>query len=208
MRKSLFALFFLASLAFTSCDEDEIMPSYTQDLAELFTDAHGNARKLIFDDGREMSVVNHFGNLTPDTIYRIRALYLPSEKGVQLTAAQSVYSSFPVEIDVNIMQTDPVELKSWWSCPRYINMSLGLKTGGGSQMIGFRDNGIEEFPSGIKKKSITLFHDQIEDPAYYTQDVYLSCPIYHLEDKLKRGRDSVEMIIHTFKGVRKKSFLY
>ena len=208
MRKFLSGLFLLASLLFFSCEDDDFMPAYTQDLAELFTDAHGNARKLSFDDGREMNVVNSMGNLAPDSIYRIRVMYIPVENGAQIQAAQSVVSPFPVDIGSDLMQTDPVELKSWWGSPRYINIFLGVKTGGGSQMIAFRDCGIKELPSGVKKMTVSLFHDQIDDPSYYTQEVYLSCPTYHLHDKLEHGRDSVEMIIHTFKGIRKKSFLY
>ena len=208
MRKCLFGLLFIASLIYTSCEEDQVLPPYTQDLAELVTNAYGEARTLIFDDGRKLPVVNKLGNLTPDSIYRIRAMYVPVENGVQLTAAQTTVSSFPIELDAAGMQTDPVELKSIWGSPRYVNMLVGLKTGGGAQMIGFVYNGIEVSADGVKKQHIVVFHDQIEDPTYYTQDIYLSCPVYQLSTELEHGRDSVEMTIHTFKGITRKSFPY
>ena len=206
MRKCLFGLLFIASLICTSCEEDEVLPPYTQDLAELVTNAFGEARTLVFDDGRKLPIVNKLGNLTPDSIYRIRAMYVQVENGVQLTAAQTTVSPFPIEMDEGQVKTDPMELKSIWGSPRYVNMLVGMKTGGGSQMMGFVDKGIEVLPSGIKKQRIVVFHDQTEDPSYYTQDVYLSCPIYHLSNKLEHGRDSVEMIVQTFKGISRKSF--
>lgn len=208
MRKCLLGLLFVASLICSSCEDDEILPPYTQDLAELITDAYGEARTLVLDDGRKLPVVNQVGSLTPDTVYRIRAMYVPVEDGVKLTAAQTTVSPFPVEMDAEHLQTDPVELKSIWGSARYVNMLVGLKTGGSSQMLGFVDGGITVLANGVKKQQIIVFHDQIEDPLYYTQEIYLSCPIYQLADKLERGRDSVEMAIPTFKGVVRKSFLY
>lgn len=208
MRKGLLGLLLTALFAFTSCEDDEIMPAYTQELVELVTDASGDARKLVFDDGHQLAIMNHVGNLTPDSIYRVRAMYIPTDNGAELRAAQLVVSSFPVEMDSAMVQTDPLELKSIWGSPRYVNMLVGVKTGGGSQMMGFVDQGVSTLPGGIRKQHIALFHDQTEDPLYYTENVYLSCPTYHLSDSLIHGRDSVEMVIHTFKGIIRKSFLY
>lgn len=208
MRKCLLGLLFILALTFGSCEDEHYMPAYTQDLAEMTTNVHGMAKMLIFDDGRKMKIVNQLGGLTPDSLYRIRALYVPTEDGVELRGAQLVVAPLTLRMDPLLVKTEPVELKAIWGSPRYVNMLLGVKSGGGSQMIGFIENGIVEMADGIKKLSITLFHDQIDDPLYYTQDVYASCPIYPYAYDLVSGRDSVEMIIHTFKGITRKSFLY
>ena len=209
MRSKLLGFLLLASLFSVSCDDEEVLPAYRQDLVELTTGADGIVNTMFFDDGSSMKVLNKVGGkLTRDSLYRVRALYWVTEEGVELQSAQVLVSSYPVPREYLPLKTDPVELKSSWGSRRYINFLLGIKTGGGKQVFAYVDNGIEVFNNGKKKLKLELYHDQQVDPLYYTEDAYFSCPIYHYEDKLEHGKDSVEFTLCTFDGLKKKSFLY
>ena len=192
-------------------DHQQALPAYRQDLAELTTDLTGRAYRLSLDDGSVRKIQNTVSGLVPDTVYRILALYLDAEEGktVTLQGANTVFSPLPVEEDqLEDMKTDPLEVKSLWPCKRYINLLVGIKTGGGQHALGFIDHGLDTTATGTHKLKLELFHDQKGDTQFYTQNAYLSCPIYPYAGSLVEGQDSVELKVNTFKGVITRRFLY
>ena len=210
MKIGFLGILFFTVLLLCSCSEDDsVMPSYRQDLAELTTDASGRGQQLLLDNGTVFQIENNVSGLVPDTLYRIFALYTMSGNSqVIVEGARSVLSPFPLDRREVNLKTAPVELKALWKSARYINFLVGVKTGGGEQTFGFVNHGIVKVSEGISKLSLELFHDQKTDPLYYTQDTYLSCPIYQYADTLKAGADSVEMKVSTTDGVKIKSFVY
>ena len=202
-------LLFTTLLFFSCVEDDAVMPAYRQDLAELTTDGTGRANQLLLDDGSVLKIENNVLGLVPDTLYRILALYtISGSSQVTMEGARSIISPFPADAYEIDLKTAPVELKALWKSARYINFLVGVKTGGENQTFGFVNHGIVKGSGQISKLSLELFHDQKDDPLYYTQDVYLSCPIYQYADTLETGVDSVEIKLNTMNGVQTRSFLY
>lgn len=193
-----------------ACGDDEHpLPSYRQDLAELRTDNSGVARQLYLDDGTAWVLENPVGSLPADTVMRIYALYEKSEHKVLLYGAQSVFSPFPEQISADSMRLDPLKVKAVWrNGYRYVNMLLTRSTGGGKQYFAFANSAIRQLSHNVRMWTITLYHYQGDDPMYYSADSYLSCPTFHYADSLRQGIDSVEIIIPTYDGLYRRSFLY
>ena len=199
----------IAGLLLCSCEEDhDPMPAYQQRLAELTTDVSGKGVSLSFDDGEVRQIQNSVSGLVSDTVYRILALYIENGNSVQLQAARSVISPLPIEANKIEIKTDPLELKALWRAPRYINFLVGVHTGGGEHTLGFINHGVESLPNGVNKLKLEVFHDQMDDTSFYTQETYLSCPLYPFAERLTAGKDSVEIKVQTWKGSITQSYLY
>ncbi len=211
MKRAARLLFFLGFLfVFAACDKEEESPlaAYRQDLAEVFTNFVGKTTHLLRDDGTKLSILNPQGGLTPDSAYRVIALYTESPDGIVIRGLSSVLSPLPREFREESVRTDPLGLTAMWRGGRYVNLRLALKTGGSAHYLGFIDRDIVRTHDGKLKACIELYHSQNNDPLYYTRETYVSCPVWGYAERLQAGRDSVELSVNTFSGKVIKTFLF
>lgn len=199
----------LGGLVLAACSEEKVMPAYREDLAELFTDAGGTAAFLRFDDGRERWVSSRLEGLVPDTLYRVQVLYVDEGRAAVLQGVRKVLSDFPLKGNGGEdFPSDPLSLKSAWLAPRYLNLQVSVKTGGGQQRFAFVERGVQEYPDGKKTLTLELCHEQMGDPLYYTKEVTLSCPLYGYAGSLSGGCDSVKLLLPDFGGRQERTFPY
>lgn len=190
-------------LCFAACTEDEpALGNYRQDLTEVFTDATGEAVRLVTDNGETFTVNNGeaIGRLRPDTVYRALALYLPAAGHAEISSLSAVVSSLPASFDNTPVLTNPVRVKAVWRGGRYANLLVSVRTSNQSHKFAFVDRGITQEADGHMLQTIELHHDSNGDGTYYERQIYLSCPLYCFEGKLHAGRDSVELRINTDNG--------
>lgn len=199
-------LVLLCSIA--ACNEEEPPEAYRQDFSELRTDADGFVQALKPDGDTWKPVLNSIGNLTPDSLYRVTAMYIQRPKGVELYNLSPVLSPFPRPYAPEVMKTDPLSVNAVWSSGRYINLRLMLRTGGGTHYFGFNEEGIDTLPNGFRKLRLTLLHNQNGDATYYSREALLSCPIYDYVGTLRSGTDSVCITLHTFEGRQERTFVF
>ncbi len=192
----------------TACEKDEesILAAYRQDLAEISTDIVGKTALILRDDGTRLPILNPRGGLTPDSVYRVIALYTETTDGALLSGFSSVLSPLPRAFREESVRTDPIGLTAIWHSGRYVNLLLALKTGGGAHYFGFIDRDIVRTHDGKLKARIELYHNQNGNPLYYTREAYISCPVWGYADRLMAGRDSVELSVNTFSGKTTKTF--
>lgn len=195
---------------FAACEEEEqALPPYKQDLAEIYTAHDGRAKSLVFDDGRTRIVYPTIGGFPADTVLRIQVLYEENGENVRLVQAAHVFSPFPIQMHPDSIKRDPLKVKTAWrTSSRYVNLLITRKTGGKSQTFAFVNKGIQKNSEGKRKWTLELYHDQGADPLYYSEDHYFSCPTHHYADSLQQGIDSVEIIVPTQQGAYRKAFLY
>lgn len=188
-------------LASCSDSDDDPVADYVENLGELLTGNDGVATHFRLDDGTVYEVVNNLSNLAPDSLYRVVGLYvLDNARRVRFSSLSQITSPRPVFMSSERVKEDLLDLVSAWKKPRYFNFVLRLKTGGNSHYLGFVDHGIEQRTSGQRVWHLSLYHDQNDDPLYYSREVYASCPLYHKADSLLPGRDSVYFSLQTFEG--------
>lgn len=189
---------FLCCFAVVGCSDDtEPMPPYSKILCELITDRDGDGTVIRLDSGEKCHVVNAPTQLKADTIYRITAVVQDlGEEGMALVSAAFVFSPFPGKVEGGSHVTDPVKVLAAWRTDRYYNMRLAVNRGNeATHYMGLVDRGTVENARGIRTKTIELYHDKDGDGEYYDQEFYLSCPIYHYEGQLRRGVDSLRMVV-------------
>ena len=203
-------LLFFFSIFYISCNEEEQpAPAYRQELAEIVTNENGKAISLILDDGQKLIINNVLQGLAADSIYRVKVLYVPTSAiAADLYAAQSVVSDYARSMPDSLIISHPLDLKASWMSPRYLNLMVGIMTGGKAQKLAFVERGLETSNDGSKILKLQLYHDQCDDNEFYTQEVYMSCPLYPYAGRLQRGRDSVELEVNTYKGIVQKTFAY
>lgn len=208
MRRALTVIFAALALGFaatwcTACSDDEAPArAYRQDLAELLTDASGFITRLVLDDGDTLALINagSRGPLVPDTAYRVAALYELHPAGAELLSYSAVFSPRPVVLTGNLPECDPLSLDALWRGGRYVNFLISFRAGGETHSVAFGDAGITDRPDGSRLLNLELYHSRGTDPAYYKQQVYLSCPLAGYADLLTPGRDSVAVSVLTDEG--------
>ena len=208
MYRNLFLLLF-AWMCVACGDDESVLPSYRQDLADMRTDSYGRTVSLLFDDGRTGMVTASPAIFPKDTLMRVSALYETDGVKVHLHQAVAVFSPLPIVIPEDSMQTDPVMVKALWRANvRYVNFLISRRTGGGTQYFAFIDAGLRRGGGDSRVRTLRLYHDQNGDAAFYTVDSYLSCPTGHYADSLREGIDSIEVIVNGYGGEVMKRFLY
>ncbi|MDO4929769.1 MAG: NigD-like C-terminal domain-containing protein [Bacteroidales bacterium] len=211
IRLRLAALLLVLTAPLVACsDDEEVAKSFRQDLAEIVTDADGVQRYLVRDDGDTLLVTNGAARnvLSPDTVYRVRALYTLNDQGAEVSTLTSVFSPNPVEMTSSVVLRDSLSLDAIWRGGRYVNLLVSYKSGGINHSAAFIDNGIVTSPSGTRLLRLTLYHSNNGDREYYTQQVYMSCPLYNYADQLTSGRDSIEFTVTTYDGTVKHRLPY
>lgn len=227
IKQSLAAIAF--SIALTACtfeayDSGDGTNSYlTADLVLLRTVPDKSVRSVQLDDGLELRLFNPFAKdwiERPDTVYRALLYYDQmsarsdaavgtNPNSIPVVRARSV---LPVPVlrisaaaDVDNILTDPVGFESMWVSKNgsYLNLSLLLKSGkaeGDTSLhtLGVVSNGTTTDADGHRTLHLTLYHDQGGVPEYYTVQQYVS-----IDTRSLVGADAVEIIIDTYRGVKK-----
>lgn len=221
MNKSLFRLlkrgamaFFGAMLALSfvaGCgDDDDILDNYRFDLCELETDIQGRLAHLRFDDGRILVPTKSYNRLTPDSLYRVLAVYVPTPDGkAEIRQLGAVISPLPLIFERQPVVTHPVRVLTVWRTPRYLNLRVAISRSTFEKHIfGFAEEGIEKLDNGKRRLRLRLYHDRNGDAAHYDEETYLSCPTYPYDHRLTRGVDSVTMVVNTPQGEQRFSALF
>lgn len=194
------------TLGLTACSEEEVMPAYQQELVELWTDGAGHPYRMVLDNGKSLSFDPLAQELVPDSGYRAQVLYVDHGRRAELYGVSLVFS--PLAQPLAAYPRHPLDWQAAWVSPRYFNLRVGIKTGGEKHALAFVHKGVTLHADGRQTLELALAHDQQGDATYYTEDRYLSCPLFPYESLLVGGRDSVAMEVPTFKGIQRKCFLY
>ncbi|EJX02208.1 lipoprotein [gut metagenome] len=197
---------FVLTLALSACSEEEVMPAYQQDLVELWTDRVGHPYRMVLDNGKSLSFEPLSQELVHDSCYRAQVLFVENGQCAELYGLSLVFS--PLAQSLATYPSHPLIWQAAWVSPRYFNLRVGIKTGGEKHAFAFVHKGLTLHADGRQTLELALAHDQQGDATYYTEDRYLSCPLFPYEQQLVGGRDSVAMEVPTFKGIQRKCFLY
>lgn len=196
-------------LGMAGCDDEKApLPAYVEALGELRTDADGRAATFVPDGGDTCTVTNAWTVGTPDSLYRILALYTTEGTSVAIRQWVRVLSPPAYVYPTSVVKTDPLQLVALWRGGRYLNVQAALSTGGGTHYFGFVDEGCTTDAEGRKTLRLRLLHDQNGDASYYTRTVYLSCSLAPYAARLTAGRDSVRFTLHTFDGEQTTTLAY
>ena len=107
MKQALFPICFLwlaAALLFVACEEDEPMtPPYRQEIADLPTDARGEAQQVCLDNGTNLQLETTLSGLRPDTLYRVRVLFTEREDGTQFLHREFTKNDFSAHVDAGYL---------------------------------------------------------------------------------------------------------
>lgn len=185
--------------------DDESLPAYCQELAEMATDADGFATTLATDGGDTLAIANRPGGLSRDSLYRVAALYTRQGNGITLHGLTAILSPVARTYPESAVKTDPVQLDAVWRGGRYLNLRLTLQTGGDAHRMAFIDCGIEQADNGTRTCHIELLHDQNGNPLHFPRETIVSCPLYPYADRLRAGRDSVCIRVQTFNGLAQRT---
>lgn len=202
-----FALAFLSALlALASCSDNEATtPSYRQDVACLVADTWGNAGTLLRDDGTRLKVSNSISGLTPDSTYRVLALYTEDTAAAtaHLTSYAEVLTVPAATYRTTSLVTDPLSVAACWMSGGYVNLHLSLKaSNAGVHYFGIHKQSVTRHADGSQTLNLLLIHSQNQDPLYYSRDAYLSMPVRPLLSEFSEGRDSLSLSINTFEEKR------
>ncbi|MBQ0020286.1 MAG: hypothetical protein KBT39_07165 [Bacteroidales bacterium] len=195
-------LVFIFSLCTSSCsDDNEVYPSIVTKMADIYTNAQGDLKKLVFDDERSLTISNYLPGYQKDAIYRALCGYTSDGHFARL------YQLMGVNIlrdSTTIAWRDPLNTVSVWRTKRYINLHLSPKTQGGRHYWGFITDSIITSTKADGQTSshayISLHHKQNGDPTSYSEDVYASLPV----DSIKgiEATSPITLRIQTFDGIR------
>ncbi|MCR4921317.1 MAG: hypothetical protein K5945_06365 [Bacteroidaceae bacterium] len=191
-------LLILLALQFTACKDDE--DTYPSIITE-FVDVHSNSEGVLFeftnDQAQTYQIMNTLEGYDTSVVYRSVCGYVP--EGSRAT----IYQLLGVAVlrdSTAIVRHDPVTLLSAWQAGEYINMQLAPLTQGGRQCWGYAIDSIAP-----KHIYLSLHHDQNSDPTSYTQNVYASIYIKHIEGY--NVGDTISFALATFDGWRHYTFV-
>lgn len=193
----------LAAPLLAACsDDDDPLPAYRQDLADALTDGAGRIRQLVLDSGDTLTVTNSEAVKAQkaDTVYRIHALYIPSNGGAELTGMASVFASRPLALGATATGRDPLSLDALWRGGAYVNFHVSYKTSGNEHLAAFIEERITDEAAGYRLLRLRLYHDRNSDAENYTKQTYLCCRIDGYDGQLVHGRDSVAVVVPTKSG--------
>ena len=197
-------------LLFFSCNkEEEPMPAYIQNLAEIRTNTDGYAEDLILDQGEVLKINNTLSGLKTDTIIRVRALYQQTGQTAWLNSCVEILTPHLAVYKPEEVQTDPVSLIACWRGQHYVNLRLGISaSAGGKHFFGFHQSDLVRHEDGTQTLQAVLLHNRNNDPQHYTREAFLSLPLRPLHDLLTAGRDTLQLHIQTHKGWEVKKILF
>lgn len=200
-----YLLLLVFALCCFACSEDDPLPPYRRDLAELSTDSRGTACVLTLDDGRRYAIEGDApSHLTPDSTYRVLATHLVAADNsrTQLASVQAVASPMPIARTIAMPQRiDGIGLLAVWRVPRYINIRATLPSSGEQHAIAFVEDRLTTNPvTGHHTLHLTLLYDKGDNADHYATTAYLSCPIYHYASTLSTGTDTIALTLPLTRG--------
>lgn len=199
MKFHLYFLFYFSFLLISCSEDEDILPAYTQDLADLQTNEKGYATTLTTDNGTVFSISNEVKGLHSDTTYRILAAYIPSENRAILNSYATILAPNVSKYKTEALSTDPLTVTSCWKGLDYINFRLAIKGSvEKSHYFGFHQTDLITNDNGSQTLCVLLLHNQNDDSLYYTRETYISLPLIPLRSLLTVGRDSIRITVQTF----------
>ena len=201
MKKALFLIGFMFFLG--GCkDEESVYPSVLTEILSICTDAEGRAARLCPDHSDGYSIENPAGfpGLTPDSLYRVIAIYEITDaenRAAYLYSLSSIFSAPPVQGWEGEIKTDPVDVQSIWMSGGYLNMVLLVK---GKD----KEHAFHCIETGDGQHLVFQFyHDRQGDIEAYTKKAYFSIPM----QAYKAGHETFLFSISTHKeGVKTYEF--
>lgn len=190
-------------LCLSAChDEEQMWPSYVQDLACLQADADGRGTTLVLDNGTRYGVNNPPSGMEAHEARRVCTYYLlQANGGVRLMGTRSVLVAEAKHYAPDKCVCDPLTLMAAWTGGGFLNLRLALMaSAAGSHYLGFHLQEAVPQPDGALTQHLLLLHDQNADPLYFTREVYLSMPLASLTAATPQRADSVCLHVFTFKG--------
>lgn len=181
-------------------DEDDAFPPVRMEFVEVITNSKSEVDYILTDDGQRLAPSSTITAARPDTTYRCVCQYAVENKACHVYDLRTIYAKKPVRLTASdTLWTDPIGVNSVWKGPRYVNLSLALlTTGRGSHSYSFVEDTVMTNGGDVTTVHCTVTHRrQGDDPESYTQNVYLSMPVY---DYLEKGVDSVAVTINTYSG--------
>jgi hypothetical protein len=184
------------------------------DFGEMYTEADNSVKTLETDDGYRITLEKPYTAQwlsKPDTLYRALLYYkLPANEAPQIVSAVQVptVSPHPTIFFHDTIITHPVGFESAWmsrNC-RYLNLGLLVKTGSltddrqlEKQQFSIVRDTLRLNPDSTRTLCLRLYHDQANQPEYYTQDFFLSVRTSPSQ------ADSVSITINTYDGQVQKT---
>ena len=188
----------------TSCSDDdqESFPSLITEMADVFTNNHGQITNLLMDDSTMYRLSNDVSGFQPNAGYRCLCGFVPGASGyVELLSLAPAYVLYDCRQD-SFRAKDPIGVVSVWrgGC-RYLNMYLRPKTRGGVQEWGYLTDSVRANAAGGSTYYLALLHGQGTDTLAYSQDLYMSISLDSIAPAFRAG-DSIRLAIETWTGLR------
>ncbi len=196
----------LPVLLLSACSDDETpQPAYQFALADLPTNASGQATQLLLDNGSSPSLAQPICGLKGDTTYRIQALYVLNGSQAVLKDYAQILSVQPMTTRPKQPKTDALSVVACWKAKNYINLQLNLKgSASGIHYLGAYVKDTLVNANATSTLQIQMLHDQNNDPLYFNRNSYLSVSLG--SDTSTPTYDSVRISINTFDGEKSYTF--
>ncbi len=218
MKTRLMILSLICFFLLVSCKEDDyVYPNVLTEFIDVQTDDTGTITYLVADNGSRYAVQPREGldGLKADTLYRTISIYeFLSAESAENEAEVILYSSYQVLSPDPIatsdfkdsIYTDPVDIQSIWLSGNYLNMILQVHRKDQTHTFQFlKDDTTCTSPTG-RILCLLLYHNSHNDYEAFTDPVYLSVPLRHLQ--LESG-DSIRFYLNTYKeGTTYREFCY
>lgn len=200
------------STIFSSCTSDAYDKGEGEyslmrgDFGEAMVNSGLQVTKVVTDDGDglPLSVPYTAKWITKvDTTYRCMLYYNKVENKAEVLSMGQVpcLDIVPLKELKKPLKTDPVKFESTWMSKsgKYLNMSLLLKTGvsddsTAAQSLAVVSDTLIRHLDGKQIRYLILYHDQGNEPEYYSTKVYLSIPTNRID------ADSVKISIYSYDG--------
>ncbi len=213
----------LSSCEYTGYDTgDTALSYYTSEMANL-TIRNSVLTAITLDDDTQLLPPDDYyvGESIPaDTMMRCLIGYTQKDASEPITLINATSVMLPDIVSGltdEERKTDPLKLTAaWLSANRsYVNMNLGLMTG--------NDRDAEQYQSlkiiadslsdeGAGTIYLTLYHDQNDQPEYFTETVYASLTttfyvLYPGEGMRTFSPDTICLDVNTYDGVERRRFV-
>lgn len=190
--------------------EEAPYPAIITDFANLHTDPTGNIFQIEPDNGPCYYLDPAIqGNIPNATLRALCGYALQNTDANAQKQTARLYTLTTVELLQDSTQNaypgnDSTKILSAWKSGRYINLHLAPLTQGGRQYWGYRLTRPENDRSTY---TLTLYHNQNNDPQSFTQEIYASISLMPLMEQAQTG-DTVRLQVNTYEGVKTWTFTW
>ena len=204
-RLHLFIYVLAAAATLASCDSDDKreIPFAVSGFFTAYTNVNSHIYKVTDDMGRTYNVFEDNTELTPNTSVRIIATIEAQDGDTMITSKLfplSEIATLDSKVQSELKVKDPVVLKSIYLGGGYLNVHLGVKVKNENSS----HNILYTRSNGKKNLIFTLYHNSHNDDPIYTQNAYLSIPVWlHIHKN-----DTVTFRYKSFEGDRVEKFIY